>query len=231
MASIHFIGGEKGGVGKSLTARLLAQYFIDHTIPFVGFDGDASHRSFSRFYQEFASPVTLDDYASLDTIIETAEADPSRHIIVDLAAQSSSRLDRWLAETDIIGLLKEMGYTLYFWHLLDDGADAVKLLHRTLVAYGGGQVTLVVVKNLGRGDNFAAFEQSDTGRKAQESGALIFTLGRLHPTVTQKIDFADLSFWAAANNREALSLTERQRVKVWLNNAYEQLTRLFQPAH
>ena len=29
MGQIHFIGGEKGGVGKSFTARLLAQYFID----------------------------------------------------------------------------------------------------------------------------------------------------------------------------------------------------------
>ena len=29
MARIHMIGGEKGGVGKSLVARILAQYFID----------------------------------------------------------------------------------------------------------------------------------------------------------------------------------------------------------
>ena len=33
MATIHFIGGEKGGVGKSLVARLLAQYCIDHNKP------------------------------------------------------------------------------------------------------------------------------------------------------------------------------------------------------
>ena len=26
---LNFIGGEKGGVGKSVTARVLAQYFID----------------------------------------------------------------------------------------------------------------------------------------------------------------------------------------------------------
>ena len=37
---IHLIGGEKGGVGKSMVARLLAQYFIDHEMPFVGFDTD-----------------------------------------------------------------------------------------------------------------------------------------------------------------------------------------------
>ena len=40
MSSLNFIGGEKGGVGKSVTSRLLAQYFIDHSRPFVGYDTD-----------------------------------------------------------------------------------------------------------------------------------------------------------------------------------------------
>jgi cellulose biosynthesis protein BcsQ len=38
LSKIHMIGGEKGGVGKSIVSRLLAQYFIDKDIPFVGFD-------------------------------------------------------------------------------------------------------------------------------------------------------------------------------------------------
>ncbi len=42
-SKIHLIGGEKGGVGKSMVARLLAQYFIDHAMPFVGYDTDRSH--------------------------------------------------------------------------------------------------------------------------------------------------------------------------------------------
>ena len=50
MAKIHFIGGEKGGVGKSVVARVVAQYFIDHGKPFVGFDTDRSHRALIRFY-------------------------------------------------------------------------------------------------------------------------------------------------------------------------------------
>ena len=44
MTSIHLIGGEKGGVGKSFVARTLAQYMIDRSIPFLGFDTDRSHR-------------------------------------------------------------------------------------------------------------------------------------------------------------------------------------------
>ena len=37
MPSINFIGGEKGGVGKSVLARVLAQYFIDKGRALHGF--------------------------------------------------------------------------------------------------------------------------------------------------------------------------------------------------
>ena len=77
MAHIHFIGGEKGGVGKSLVARLLAQYLIDHEQPFLGFDTDRSHGALMRFYAGYASPVVVDSYESLDAIIEAAVAEPA----------------------------------------------------------------------------------------------------------------------------------------------------------
>ena len=49
MANIHFIGGEKGGVGKSLVSRLVAQYLIDKELPVLGFDTDRSHGALLRF--------------------------------------------------------------------------------------------------------------------------------------------------------------------------------------
>ena len=69
MSSINFIGGEKGGVGKSVTARLLAQYLIDKDRPFTGFDTDRSHHSFNRFYADYASPVVVDSFEGLDLIV------------------------------------------------------------------------------------------------------------------------------------------------------------------
>ncbi len=56
MVHIHFIGGEKGGVGKSLVARILAQYLIDRERPFLGFDTDRSHGALLRFYTGYAAP-------------------------------------------------------------------------------------------------------------------------------------------------------------------------------
>ncbi len=81
MANIHLIGGEKGGVGKSLVARILAQYLIDHQLPFLGFDTDRSHGALMRFYAGFASPVVVDRYEALDAIVEAAVDQPERRIL------------------------------------------------------------------------------------------------------------------------------------------------------
>ena len=82
MANIHLVGGEKGGVGKSVVARILAQYFIDKELPFLGFDTDRSHGSLLRFYADYASPVVVDRYESMDMIVEAASENSDKHILV-----------------------------------------------------------------------------------------------------------------------------------------------------
>ena len=113
MASINFIGGEKGGVGKSVTARALAQYFIDKGTPFTGFDTDRSHNSFNRFYADYASPVEIDSYEGMDMIAAAFEDNPQQSVIVDLAAQTSAPLAKWIADASLMELFAEMGVTVY----------------------------------------------------------------------------------------------------------------------
>ena len=108
MANIHFIGGEKGGVGKSLVARVLAQYLIDHDQAFIGFDTDRSHGALMRFYEGFASPVLVDRYEALDAIMEAAVAHPERRVLVDLAAQTHEPLVRWMDESGVLNLADEL---------------------------------------------------------------------------------------------------------------------------
>src|SRR5882672_8699751 len=169
MRSLNLIGGEKGGVGKSVTARVLAQYFIDKGRPFTGFDTDRSHTSFARFYADYASPVIVDTYEGLDTIAGVFEDgspdEPPRSVIVDLAAQTAAPLARWVKESDLLALLGDMGVTVNFWHLADTGKDSVDLLDRLIETYGAGP-NYVVVKNLGRGSDFSHLEESDALKRA-----------------------------------------------------------------
>jgi hypothetical protein len=61
LSAIHFIGGEKGGVRKSVVARLCVQYCIDRALPFVAADADGSHGAPMRFYADCAKPIDLTD--------------------------------------------------------------------------------------------------------------------------------------------------------------------------
>lgn len=226
MSSLNFIGGEKGGVGKSVAARVLAQYFIDKGQPFTGYDTDRSHTSFTRFYADYASPVIVDSYEGLDLIASAFEEAPTEgeqsSVIVDLAAQTAAPLASWIKDSDLLSLLAEMGVRVNFWHLADAGKDSVDLLDRLIKCYGAGP-NYFVVKNLGRGSDFSQLDESSALQEALALGARVTTLPQLHEASMRKIDRQNASFWAAVNSRsgrDALGMLERQRVKTWLKATY-----------
>lgn len=227
MGKLHFVGGEKGGVGKSFTARLLAQYFIDSHTPFIGFDSDSSHATFTRFYGEYTSPVLIDSMESLDQIIESAEENSEQNIVVDLAAQTAKKLDNWIRESDFFAIMKELDFTVYFWHVMDDGADSMIVLQKLLETYSADKIELVIVQNHGRGKSFVNFEKSATHQAAKNHNARFIRLPNLHEALTQKIDFNNLSFWAAANNKNLMKTVERHRVATWMNFSYKQIQHAF----
>ena len=229
MGTVHFIGGEKGGVGKSLLARLLAQYFIDHGQPFLAFDSDKTHGALMRFYSTYSSPVVIDDYQSLDVLIELAAADPARRILVDLAAQSQQALARWMADSRLLELAPELNLELVYWHVMDNGFDSVELLRKLLDEFGQ-KIKLVLVLNQVRGERFELLEASGQRARAELWGASSMSLQRLAGATVHKIDANSRSFWAALNNGSGtegtLGLLEQQRLWVWFKRVYEELDRI-----
>ncbi len=224
MAKIHFIGGEKGGVGKSLMARVLAQYLIDRGEPFIGFDTDRSHGALMRFYSGYASPVIVDRYEALDAIMEAAVEQPDRRILVDLAAQTHDPLVRWMDDSGVLNLADESGIAIHYWHVMDTGKDSVDLLRRLLDRFGTS-LKYVLVRNQVRGNDFGVLEQSGEQARALGLGAKIVSVKRLHDGAINKIDATSSSFWNAKNgdNHAALGLMDRQRVKMWLRDVYRDL--------
>ena len=223
--NIHFIGGEKGGVGKSLMARVLAQYLIDKEEPFLGFDTDRSHGALMRFYPSYASPVAVDRVESLDAIVEAAVDQPGRRILVDLAAQTHDSLAGWMEDAGVIDLADELGMKLFYWHVMDTGKDSVDLLRRLLDRFGSG-LSYVLVRNQVRGGDFAGLEQSGEQARAIALGAHVVSMKKLNEHVIQKIDAASSSFWKAKSSEKdpgGLGLMDRQRVKMWLRDLYREI--------
>lgn len=223
---IHFIGGEKGGVGKSVISRLLAQYFIDNQISFTGYDTDRSHQTFLRFYGDYASSTIIDSFEHLDELIENYNVEISSRIIVDLAAQTNLPLLKWIEESNAIEFCNELGIKTKFWHVMDDSKDSVLLLENLFQTFQD-RVDYTIVQNYGRGTQFRIFESSPIKELAIQYKANFFNLKRLQESTMQKIDETNSSFWAGANNKiESIGLLERHRLKSWLNSIYQEFKKI-----
>jgi hypothetical protein len=222
MTQIHLIGGEKGGVGKSMIARVLAQYFIDHALPFTGFDADPSHGALLRFYSGYASPVLVDQYESLDAIVEAASSQPEKRILVDLAAQTGEALMRWMDESQLLSVAPELNLNIRYWHVMDSGRDSVELLRQLFERYQA-RLSYVLVQNQLRGSDFHIFNASGLPAQAEAYHASTIAIQRLHESTMIKIDAASSSFWAATQHDDpatGLGVLERKRLRSWLESAY-----------
>ncbi len=229
MNQVHLIGGEKGGVGKSVLSRVLAQYCIDREIPLRGFDSDRSHSSFMRFYADYAEHVGLENFESLDRLAEAALLGSNTQVIVDLAAQSSTSLRTWMDDTGVLELLHDAEVPVNCWHILDDGRDSLAMLGRLLEDFQD-QVQYVIVLNHGRGARFDAFHASEEKARALELGAKILEIPKLHEGSMRQVDHSNSSFWAAIHTTDdakpLLGLLDRQRVKIWLKKVYAEFDSL-----
>jgi len=222
VASVHFVGGEKGGVGKSVVARLIAQYFIDHKVRFVGLDADASHPALLRYYGDDSEPLDLRRLESMDRIVEYALEEPERRVLVDLPAQSSAAIRAWAESGDIASLAREDDLQLNFWHVTDGGFDSVELLAELVRQYTK-DVRYVVVRNHGRSRDFSQLDESDALAEVIALGGRAVDVPELHSAAMYRIDRYGSSFWAAGNDVTSalrLSVMDRRRLQKWIKECY-----------
>ena len=232
MGRVHLIGGEKGGVGKSVVARLLVQYWIDRAISFVAFDTDRSHGALLRCYSGYAEPLDVTRMEDLDRIVLALD-DTIEEIVVDLAAQTEARLEAWLSAGEVLPLLERLGHPVWFWYVIDEGKDSVRLLSQMLDRIGSA-CHVVCVRNHARGHDFGLFKEAKLDDRILQMGGNVIDLPGLHPESMLKIDAYDKSFWAAIHNTDpdvtpCLSRMQRERAKVFIRNAHQVFREILNP--
>lgn len=226
--TIHLVGGEKGGVGKSLMARLLVHYMQERNLPFRAFDADRSNAALMRYYPEVSTQILTDRHDQMDKIIEAAHEHPGTRIIVDLAAQTHDWLVRWMEGVDMIEMVKEMGYQVRYWHVMDCGKDSVDLLKK-LFDQLGSRLSYVIVQNHFRGDTFDLFDKSAEKQRAADLNAPVISIRHLMDHVMHKIDSSNAPFAVGKypeRDNTGLGLVDRQRLKIWLTQTCAQIDKI-----
>ena len=89
--------GEKGGVGKTTVARVIADYLTSRDITFKAFDAEGAMGQLLRFHPSETAPVDVADAAGIAPVLDyVMEGSGVRSRLVDLGARSGEDLKGWL---------------------------------------------------------------------------------------------------------------------------------------
>jgi len=130
MAAIHFILQCKGGVGKSLTASLLAQYLRHKGLNVSCFDTDPINATLAGYIELGAEAVDIMDGSDIDPRRFDSLMDrllnlrDDAHAVVDNGASSFVPLGSYLLETQGIAVLGEQGHDVML-HTVVTGGQAI----------------------------------------------------------------------------------------------------------
>jgi hypothetical protein len=211
--------GEKGGVGKTTVARILADYLIHAKTAFRAYDAEGDIGPLRRFLSEKTQPIEFKDAAGiapvLDQVMGTA---PERIALVDLGARAGSDLKTWLYKG---GALEEassgnLGITVVY--VIGGSVDSVGHLSECYKALGR-DVKYVLVKNLGVASRFPVYEGSHVRRDLLAIGAQEISVPELDPVVFQSVDKSSKRFTEFAEDGQ-FSYTERRYCRTWLRECF-----------
>jgi hypothetical protein len=220
---LYFFGGEKGGVGKSFVCRTAIQYHLDYEIPFTPFEADRSNPDVSRIYQSSNCKLAVfsegEKYEDAANAIYNAAL--KKRVLVNLPAQVLVPMRAWIEKNELFAIAEEDGIVFHHIFVSDGGYDSLSLFKRSL-DYFGDFMPHVFVKNFGRCDDWAGFEEDDNlQQRIQECNVTVIEFPKFIGTADRnRIDAESLTFGKARELKKFGSIS-RQRVKSFLRSSYQ----------
>jgi hypothetical protein len=216
--------GEKGGVGKTTVARVIADFLnaTDHT--FRAFDAEGATGQLLRFHPDVTAAVDVENANTIAPVLDyVMEGTGKRLALVDLGARSGEDVKGWLYRG---GALEEaeaarLGITVIY--VLGGAVDSVGHLKECFAALGR-DVNYVIVKNFGVAGKFDVYDNSKVRKELLAIGAREINFPALDGSVYQSVDRASVGFAAFADGQTGnFGFTERRYCRTWLRECFTAL--------
>jgi hypothetical protein len=237
--TIHLTLQGKGGVGKSLIAAVLAQYFRESGRDVRCIDTDPVNRTLAQYNALGADRLNLRDehnridQRSFDTLMERFLTEDGATFVVDNGASTFLPLWHYLLENSALDYLRQQGRRVYVHTVITGGQALIDTLNGfNELAQTTEERNIVVWVNeyFGRveadGKKFSEMAAyRDNAHKV--CGAVIFTK-RNQDTFGRDVEdmvSAKLTFQEAITTARA-TIMAKQRLKVVQRDLFEQLDQL-----
>lgn len=222
--SVHIVLQGKGGVGKTLTASLIAQWMMESGEPVVCVDVDPVQQSFALISALNATPVDLleDDSVNvpeMDALVDRLATEDS-NFVIDCGAASFVPMSSYLIKSDVIPFLTEAGKRFIIHTIIVGGSslDDTAIAARDIATQFPASAEIVAWLNpfFGRLD---AFEDTEIFKDIAKRLAGIVRLPKLDQNYSGRSVMAMLDrhmTFAEARASEEFTLMARLRLaNVW----------------
>ncbi|BAZ34050.1 mobilization protein MobD-like protein (plasmid) [Cylindrospermum sp. NIES-4074] len=223
MAEIHFVDGEKGGVGKSLFARVMVQYCIDNKLSYELVEADQSNPDVGAFYPNNHQTAVFSESErkayEADEIFNLAL---KNSVIVNLPAQVYPAVTDWIERNHILEITGKNKVKIYKWFVCSGGYDSVQLFIQSLERFEN-KVKHIFVRNFGLCDDWKHVDgNEDLKALIKANKVAVIDFPKFSYRERDILDANRINFSQAKDYGE-LGILGRQRLHSFLKKACEEI--------
>ena len=223
---LHFVDGEKGGVGKSWFCRLLVECCLHQgSEDIVLVESDSSNLDVGKYYPEITEKIFFSEDEkrsyNADSIFKLSEVKP---VIVNLPAQVEAPLNDWISRN---GLLEEdfSDLKIYKWFVCTGEPDSIELFKKSVTALDG-KIEHVLVKNMGPTGAYEASWQRLKEDKAlcdflEKHGVISMELLPLHKKDAEIIVVGQMTFFKAIAPDSEVERLAKRRLRIYRDKVFD----------
>lgn len=209
---IYWIGGGKGGVGKSMVSMALVDYLVLQGAPLYLVDSDTSNPDVYKSYRE-AVPCELLDLDKVDGwihLVNLCDTHGDKVVVVNTAARSNSAVTKF--GSTLSTSLEELGRSLVALWAINRQRDSLELLKEFMDALADCRVH--VLRNMYFGDEtkFELYAGSKLRPRVESVGGKSLSFPDLADRVADDLYKDRLTIAAAATK---LPLGNRAELRRW----------------
>ena len=213
---IILVSGSKGGVGKSLTAMALMDYFSTNHKYVKLIDADVNNPDVFRCYGRTTSGevLSLDDVEGWIHLVNTCDAMPFKAVVVNTPGQSNMAVGKHVSL--LVNSLRELARPLITLWVINRQRDSLELLNEYMGYVTGGVIHVVCNGYFGEARKFELYEKSSIRQSVATQGGKSLFLPDLSDRVTDELYSKRITLAEAAMQFKLGDRIELQRWREWI---------------
>jgi hypothetical protein len=214
MARVFFVTGSKGGVGKSVGAIALLDYFEMGNRQVSLVETDTANPDVGKAYQKNVksfSLVNLDENEGWLDLLDIVDASKDDEVVVNTAARNNEGVNRYGSMFD--DKLNEFGWSFISLFLINQQRDSCEMLTEYMNVVQHGRIHVLRNRFFGMAPSlFELYDNSPLRKAVEERQGLSLFLPQLATRVTNLVQSNRLTLERA---RETATLGSRAEIERW----------------